>query len=87
MPASAEMLQVVAPLLLKMLHLKSININDVADVAPFPTSYINYAHHPLFSILHPRRLFGSLRKPTEAYGRPPGGEAETTGLQNFPILP
>ena len=37
---SPRMLQVVAPLLLKMLHLKPININDVADVAPFPTSSI-----------------------------------------------
>ncbi len=38
--ASAEMLRAVAPLLLKMLHLKPIHINDVADVALFPTSYI-----------------------------------------------
>ena len=37
---AANMLQAVAPPLLKMLHLKLININDVADVAPFPTSYI-----------------------------------------------
>jgi hypothetical protein len=43
----SQMLQVVAPMLLKMLHLKPIHFNDVADVAPFPTSYSNYATHPL----------------------------------------
>jgi hypothetical protein len=35
-----KMLQVVASLLLKMLHLKSFTINDVAGVAPFSTSHI-----------------------------------------------
>jgi hypothetical protein len=51
-PSLTQMLQAVAPLLLEMLHLKSIIINDVADVAPFPTSHIFLLIpiHPSFKI-------------------------------------
>jgi hypothetical protein len=38
--ACEVMLQVVATLLYKMLHLKSLAISDVAGVAPFSTSQL-----------------------------------------------
>jgi hypothetical protein len=49
-----KMLQVVATLLQKMLHLNSLTLNDVADVAPFPTSY---------TLCQPLRTFANLRAP------------------------
>ena len=73
---AAQMLPVVATPLPKMLPFKSLTLNDVTDVADFPTTYIEYINHAL-PVLHSRLPFrktavtsGRLRKPTED---PPGG--------------
>jgi hypothetical protein len=53
------MLQAVTPVLLKMLHLSCLSSNDVADVAPFPTSHT--FGQPLRSIAHLRAPLRTLR--------------------------